>query len=637
MAFVIPSIFTAIDKFSGPLNRMTEKLSKFTNQGDEHNARMQRMSRKVSDVAFKTARTAAVVGTAILAPLGIVANEAIKFEDKMADVGKTTGLQGAALDKFGQDILGLGANTRTGVNDLVKIAEIGGQLGVVQNELLSFTEAANKFNVALGKDFSGGVEEATSQVGKIKALFADSRSLDISSVLNKTGSAINELGAIGAGTSANITDFTLRLGALPDNIKPSLTNTLALGTYLEELGIDAQIGAGGMTNFLLVAGERIGGFAKQMGLSAAEAKTLLAQDPTEFAKKFAVSFKGMAPEKMAQKLHDLRIGSQESIKVIGALSSSTSRLTELQGLSAEAFAKGTSLTDEYNRKNNTTAGRLDQAKNNLQAFTIVLGTQLLPLITDLLKDIVPVIKSFTNWAKQNPKTTATILKIAAGMGVLAFAVSGIAGVVGLVYKLNTALLVLSANPIILIIAAIIAGIILLSVLIYQMIKHWDEWGGVLAFLLGPLGLVISFIRSIYENWTRIKKAFTDGGILAGLKAIGFMLLETVLDPLIKILALIGKVPGMKWAKDAAEGMDKWMAGLRADVTYMDSPDASDVKPAMSTQTARDEKIWENIKTNNARVDINVNDPNGRTSTKSQDDFVHIKTTPTTGQFNNFSM
>jgi TP901 family phage tail tape measure protein len=468
---IIPSVFTAVDKFSGPVDKMSKSVSAFANT-------TQRNFRNAGQSAFEVGRAAGAVGLAIVAPLGLAVKTAVDFEDKMADVAKTTGLTGEPLEDLGNSILSMSKNTRSSINDLVQIAEIGGQLGVASSELVDFTNSADKFNIALGSDFSGGVEEAVSQVGKIKGLFAETRDVKIAEMINRTGSAINELGAVGAGTSANITDFTLRLGALPDALKPSIQNTLALGTYLEELGIDAQIGAGGVTNLLLVAGKNVAGFAQQMKMSATDAKSLLAQDPTEFAKKFASTFDGVAPEILAQKLNKLGVGSQETIKVIGALGSGMERLTELQEVSANSFKAGTSLTSEAAKKNDTMAAKASMLKNNMQQLAITVGNALLPVLNSIVSSVMPIVDRFSNWISNNKELTATILKVVAGAGLLALGISAVAFGIGIYRKAvviaeavqwawNAAM---TANPLGLIIAAAAAA----ALAIYSLSKAFSS-------------------------------------------------------------------------------------------------------------------------------------------------------------------
>ena len=89
------------------------------------------------------------------------------------------------------------------------------------------------------------------------------------------------------------------------------------------------------------------------------------------------------------------------------------------------------------------------------------------------------------------------------------------------------------NPIGLVVAAIVA----LVAIVVIAISKWDEWGAALMVFLGPVGMVISAFKSIYDHWESIKKSFQTDGILGGLKRIGIVLLDAVLKPLQHILEL----------------------------------------------------------------------------------------------------
>lgn len=633
-AFTIPSVFTAIDKFSKPVKGMADGAKSFA-------AKWDRTFRKVGDASLQVAKKSFVVGAAITAPLAIAANKAIEFEDKMADVGKTTGLTGTELENYGNQILAMSGKTRTSIDDLIKIGEIGGQLGIAKEDLFSFTDAVDKFNIALGSDFSGGVEQAASEIGKIKTLFQDTRDMAVADSIIKTGSAINELGAQGAGTSANISDFTLRLGALPDTLKPYLTNTLALGTFLEELGVNAQIGAGGMTNFLLVAGKNIGGFAAQMKMSAGAAKALLAEDPTEFSKRFAVSLNNLSPEKLAKKLEALGIGSQETIKVIGALGSNTERLTELQKLANNAFGEGNSLTNEAEKKNSTNAAQLRKVVNNMETFAIVIGTKVLPILSEFLSEhLMPLIESFSAWAKENPGTLKTIVEIAVGLGGLSFIASGLSGAVSIAAKtfalfsnitkvataaqwlLNTAM---SANPV----GAIITAIVALIAVVVAVVEKWNDWGAALSLVLGPLGWIISIIQSLRRNWDMIVKAFEENGILGAIDAIGRAIFDAILQPLQQAFQWVSKLTGWDWAASAAEGIGNFRENLGVNVTTDESGNPLPGKQAINPEVVKQGVMKQTIESvQKQNVSIDINDKTGRAQMKTNKKAVPVKLTST---------
>lgn len=417
--FVIPTIFSAVDQFSRPVDKMRDSLLGFTGAG----ANLQRQLKGIGDRAFERAKETGLAGAALLGPLAFAANEAISFHDRMADVAKTTGLAGAQLDYLGKDILKLSRTTSTTIPDLEKIAEVAGQLGIATKNLSEFEKAGNIFNVALGKDYAGGMEEAITSVGKLNMLFKDTKNLDPAASIMKIGSAINTLGAVGAGTSQNINDFMLRVGAMPAAFRPSATSAAALGTFLEEVGIDAQVGASGFSQLMLDASKNLAGFAAQMNITQEAAQKLMASDPSQFAADFSKSVKDLSATDAARVFKKLGIASNEELKVIGALGSGMERLNYLVGVSNKAFADGTSLAQEYAVKNNTVAAKLGIAKNNFQALAITIGTELLPIITKLLDKVMPVVSGIADWVGEHKKLTKVLLYSVGGLGLLLTGIS----------------------------------------------------------------------------------------------------------------------------------------------------------------------------------------------------------------------
>lgn len=99
---------------------------------------------------------------------------------------------------------------------------------------------------------------------------------------------------------------------------------------------------------------------------------------------------------------------------------------------------------------------------------------------------------------------------------------------------------MNMNPI----GLIVIGIAALIAIVVVAISQWDEWGAALLVFLGPVGMVISAFKSLYDHWESIKTAFETDGILGGLKRIGIVLLDAVLKPMQQLLELVSKIPGM---------------------------------------------------------------------------------------------
>ena len=415
----IPTVFVAVDRFSQRVNRMTSAMDRFHQAGAK---------------SFAIARTSGMIGLSMLAPMGYAANKAAEFEDKLTSVGKTTQMQGQELKNFGNEVLKMAVKNRTGIDSLLEMAEVGGQLGIAKKDLLSFTEAGNKFFTVFSKSYGGNVEEAMTHVAKLGGIFKETRGMNPADQITRTASAINELSKKGAATAYNITDFALRIGALADNMSPSLQNTLALGAHLENLGIKSEIASGGMARLFTAVGENIVPFAKFMNMKPKSAEELFNKDSLEFVKQFASKFKGMSNTDMIQTLDKLKIGTDESKKVLGAMSDSIDKLTESQRLSRTEFEKSDSISKEYNRMNNTSMANLQKMRNTFDALSIKIGNAVLPIMNSLLKATIPIVEGIANWIERNKGLAETLAKIVIIGGSVALAISGISFAVGAYQK-----------------------------------------------------------------------------------------------------------------------------------------------------------------------------------------------------------
>lgn len=300
-----------------------------------------------------------VIAAAVASVAGFLMKmqEVVDLNNELVDaqtaVAKTTGMTTQEVKELTSAYKDF--DTRTNQIDLLKIAEIGGRLGVPKAEIMDFTREVDKAYVALGDSFAGGVEKVAEKIGKIKGLFKETKELGFGQAMNEIGSGLNELGADGAASEENIADFALRVGQLPDALKPSVSETMALGAAFEESGIDAERASSGYMTFIRTAGKETAGFAKVMGITQKEVENLLNKDPMQFFLKFSEGAKGLDPVKLAQILDGLKLNSGEVISIIGAASENTDRFRKSIELSGQAMNEATSLQDEFSKVNNNAA------------------------------------------------------------------------------------------------------------------------------------------------------------------------------------------------------------------------------------------------------------------------------------------
>lgn len=312
-----------------------------------------------------------------------IVTDILKISDAMADVQKTTGM---ALE----EVKGLWdafdeMDTRTSKLDRLKIAEVGGRLGVPKEQMASFVQEVDKAYVALGDSFQGGLENVVDSLGKIKGLFNETKGKTYAEAINEVGSALNELAASGTASEGNISDFALRVGALPDALKPSIDKVLGLGAAFEESGVDSQIAASGYSNFIKVAGENLQNFAYSMNMSYEEAQKLFNEKPEEFFLRFAQGMRDVPAEQTALIFDSLKIGTLEVQKAVGAAANRTEEFREAMARAGVAMQDATSLNDEFNKKNNNAAAIVEKLKN---AFTDLLSsTNIINMFEGLIKAI----------------------------------------------------------------------------------------------------------------------------------------------------------------------------------------------------------------------------------------------------------
>jgi len=75
-------------------------------------------------------------------------------------------------------------------------------------------------------------------------------------------------------------------------------------------------------------------------------------------------------------------------------------------------------------------------------------------------------------------------------------------------------------------------------------KGFTMFSSIISVVLGPIGILISMIMEVGRSWDVITEKFKSGDILGGILAIGGALLSGLLAPIQGFLELISKIPGL---------------------------------------------------------------------------------------------
>lgn len=418
--------------------RTGKKIAHLNSIMSEHRAQTAKLSNEYKSLAtrakeaFGGARNwfnqnLAIAGTLIASITGAslafrkLATDVADIDDMYSDVMKTTGMTRDEVVALNEEFKNI--DTRTTREDLNKIAEAGGRIGIAKENIFEFTEAINIANVALGDSFTGGVEEISTSLGKLKTLFKETQDMQVEKAYLSIGSAINELGANGAASEPNIANFALRVGSLPDSLKPSIAETLALGAAFEESGIEAEISSRAYNIFLKQASTNSEKFAKVMGTTTAEVEKMINTDPLEFFLNFSQGMKRMDATDTAKTLAYLGVNADGANKAIGAAANNTDRFRELVSMSNKSFTEGTSVINEYNIKNNNLRASLDKSIKKFKEKALELGERLNPALlksTNATTYLINALIELPKWTKRN---SGLLVTLAVVLGVYTTAVN----------------------------------------------------------------------------------------------------------------------------------------------------------------------------------------------------------------------
>ena len=370
---------------------------------------------------------------------------AIDFEDSFAGVKKTVDATPEQLAKIKQGIIdlsttgidGRGAIPQT-ATELNELAAAGGQLGISQENIIDFTEVMAQMGSAT--NLVG--EEGAATLARFMNVMGTSQG-----EIRNIGSAIVDLGNHSATTESEIAEMALRMGKYGSSVRMSAADVLGYSAALSSLGIEAQMGGSAIGRTWLSietavasGGEGLTKFAKYSGKSAEEFKE---QWNTDSSGAFNGLLKGLqSAENLTVALDDLGINNTQDIQAMMALVNGYDLVTESVNRSNTAYQENTALQEEFNAKNETTASKLANTKNNIIEAARSIGETMLPSIQDASTTVADFAKGLSQMDDEQKRavvnTGATVIAIGAISKVSAGAIKGVGGIVEAVGNIKKA-------------------------------------------------------------------------------------------------------------------------------------------------------------------------------------------------------
>lgn len=432
-----------------------EGLSQFKRDLDQ--------AEKSADKAAKAMNRGLTVAMAAgAAAIGASVAAAVQFQSSFAGVIKTVdGLDdgfGGLTDegeKMARAFRDLSLVVPISVNELNKIGELGGQLGIAKTDLLSFTDTIARLGVATDMTVEAAATEMarfvniTQQVAPAGMGAADQ--------IERIGSTIVALGNSSATTESEISAMAQRLAGAGAQIGLTQADILGMSAALTSVGINAEAGGTAFSKmFSMIAGEvetngsKLEQFAAVAGMTAEQFSAAFKNDAADAISSFVIGL-GSMDEVGQSALGTLADMDLTEIRLKDSLlrSAGASDLfnTSLEN-AREAYAANNALMIESEKRFATFESQMILVKNIFYDAAIELGNKFLPALQKMAEFFID--------------NADVVIKMAINLGEMLAAMGAIAAGVKFVNFLKTlpalfATLNAAMGPVGLIIMGIVAA------------------------------------------------------------------------------------------------------------------------------------------------------------------------------------
>lgn len=311
------------------------------------------------------------------------------------------------------------------VNELARIGQLGGQLGVPRDQLLGFIETI----ALLGVSTDLSTDEAAESFAKLGNIMGVEAS-ELSDWTFAMGNALVQLGNNFAAREPQILSMTMRLAAAGSQAGFTTEDLLGIATALAAMGIPAELGGTAVSRMftqmsdaaatfkLGEVNDQLAEMSRLTGLTNEEMVNFINTDPNGafLAIVNALALLNDEGTFTSSILADMEVGGVRALAVFQALTGNTDLLTDAQRQANEASEKGIALQSEaeifFGTLNNVVI-LLKNAFNDL-------GIEIFDMYNSDLKNLVTEISNtITKFKEMNPETLKSIVRfllIAAAVG-----------------------------------------------------------------------------------------------------------------------------------------------------------------------------------------------------------------------------
>ena len=399
----------------GQLHRVKEALiavgkeNSFANRINKFGDGLIKSGKKIKTFGEEVSKTGRELTTGLTAPLvasvGFITKAAVDYESAFAGVKKTVDETATVSYKNLSDgIRQMAKELPASAVEIANVAEVAGQLGIKAEDILTFSRTM----IDMGESTNLSAEDAASSIAKIANILGLT-----SDEYKRFGSSVVDLGNNFATTERDIVEMTNRLAAGGKLAGLTAPEILGLATAMSSVGIEAEAGGTAMTQTLTAIGNAVSLttkdsaddlalIAKVAGTTSEEFQKAWKEKPAEALQAFIKGLntaheQGANMDAILMKLGMTGIRQGNMLK---SLALSSDKMSAAVARSNKAWKENTALTNEANKRYETTESQLKMFKNQVTDLAIEFGGPLLKALREGLTAAKPWIETLAKMAKQ---------------------------------------------------------------------------------------------------------------------------------------------------------------------------------------------------------------------------------------------
>jgi TP901 family phage tail tape measure protein len=330
------------------------------------------------------------LGAAMAAPI----KAAVDFESAMADVKKVVDFQAPdGIVKLGNTIKQMSRDIPISAEGLAQITAAGGQLGVKEKDLATFTETVAKMSTA----FDMTAEEAGTAMAQLSNVFQ----IPITD-MKKLGDAINHISNNMAAKARDIIPALNRAGGSVRQFGLEADQAAALVATLISMGQMPEKAGTAVSAMLMrlqtaeKQGAKFNAALKEIGLSASDLTKKIGEDAQGAIVMFFEAMQKVDKQKRAGILVD--IFGKNYQKDAALLTESLDAYKKSVELISDKTKYANSMQKEFANRTATTANNFQLLKNTLVETGINIGATLLPALNNIVGAIRNVTSGIADFA-----------------------------------------------------------------------------------------------------------------------------------------------------------------------------------------------------------------------------------------------